>query len=83
MPFTISILFNSCAGGILCVILMLPHFTNSSNILSHLLTLKVNFISSYRFFWFGCKEEQDDDLALAIQTISVVYTSFSSSSELF
>jgi hypothetical protein len=29
---------------------MLPLFTNSSNILSHLATMKVNFTSSCRFF---------------------------------
>jgi hypothetical protein len=61
---------------------MLSLFTNSSNILSHLATLKVNFTFSCRFFGTGCREVHDDDLALADQTISVAYTSFGSSSEL-
>jgi hypothetical protein len=64
-----------------CVVLILPLFNNSSNILSYLATLKVNFISC-RFFWTGCKEEHDDGLALAGQTISMAYTSFDSSYEL-
>jgi hypothetical protein len=50
--------------------------------LSHLVTLKVNFTSSYRFFWTGYREVQDDGWALVGQTISVAYTSFGSSSEL-
>jgi hypothetical protein len=44
---------------------MFPLFNNSSNILPHLLTLKVNFTSSCLLFWTGRKEEQDDGLALA------------------
>jgi hypothetical protein len=45
--------------------------------------LEVNFISSSRFFWTGYKEEQDDGLALAGQTISAAHTSFGSAFELF
>jgi hypothetical protein len=61
---------------------MLPFFSSSSNILSHLATLKVNLISSCRFFGTGCKEEHAEDLAFVGQTNSVVYTFMDSSSKL-
>jgi dissimilatory sulfite reductase (desulfoviridin) alpha/beta subunit len=47
-----------------------------------LATLKVNLISSCRFFCTGCKEEHVEDLAFVGQTNSAVYTSADSSSEL-
>jgi hypothetical protein len=43
---------------------MLPFFSNSSNILSHLATLKVNLTSSCRFFRIDCKAEHAEGLAL-------------------
>jgi hypothetical protein len=61
---------------------MLPFFSSSSNILSYLAILKVNLISSYRFFWTGCKELHTEDLAFVGQTNSAVYTYADSSSEL-
>jgi hypothetical protein len=60
---------------------MLPFFASSSNILTHLTTLKVN-LTCYRFFLTGCKEEHVEDLAFVGQTSSAVYTSKDSSSEL-
>jgi hypothetical protein len=62
--------------------LMLSFFSNSSNILSHLATLKVNLTSSYRFFRIDCKTEHAEGLACPGQTSSAVYTSVDSSSEL-
>jgi hypothetical protein len=57
-------------------------FPNSSNILSHLATFKVNFSSSCRFFWTSCRGVMDDGLALDGQSILVAYTYFGLSSEL-
>jgi hypothetical protein len=61
---------------------MLPFFSNSSNILSHLETLKVNLTSSCRFFRIDYKVEHPEGLACPGQTSSAVYTSVDSSSEL-
>jgi hypothetical protein len=61
---------------------MLPFFSSSSNILLHLTTLKVNLISSCRFFCTGYKEERAEDLDFVGQTSSTIYTSVDSSSEL-
>lgn len=58
--------------GRVWVPLMLPFFTSSLNILSHLATLKVN-LTSCRFFWTGRKEEQSEDLGFVGQTSSVVH----------
>jgi hypothetical protein len=61
---------------------MLPLFTSSSNILSHLATLKVNLTSFCQFFSTGCKEEHGEDLAFVGQTSSVVHIYVDSSAEL-
>jgi hypothetical protein len=61
---------------------MLPFFSSSSNILSHLTTLKVNLTYSCRFFLTDCKEEQAEDFAFVGQTSSTAYTSMNLSSEL-
>jgi hypothetical protein len=61
---------------------MLSFFSSSSNILSHLATLKVNLTSSCRFFQIDCKAEHAKGLACLGQTSSAVYTSVDSSSEL-
>jgi hypothetical protein len=61
---------------------MLPFFSNSLNILSHLATLKVNLTSSCQFFRIDCKAEHVEGLACPGQTSLVVYTSLDSSSEL-
>jgi hypothetical protein len=60
---------------------MLLFFSNSSNILSHLTTLKIN-LTSCRFFQIDCKTEHAEGLACPGQTSSAVYTSVDSSSEL-
>jgi hypothetical protein len=52
---------------------MLPLFISSSNILSHLATLKVN-LNSYQYFWTDYKEEHAEDLACVGRTSSAVYT---------
>jgi hypothetical protein len=52
---------------------MLPLFTSSSNILSHLATLKVNLTSSCRFFETGYKGHAEG-LAFVDQTSSTIYT---------
>jgi hypothetical protein len=61
---------------------MLPFFSNLSNILSYLATLKVNITSSCRFFRIVYKAEHAEGLACPGQTSSAVYTSVDSSSEL-
>jgi hypothetical protein len=61
---------------------MLPFFSNSSNILSHLAILKVNLTSSCQLFRIDCKAEHFKGLACPGQTSSTVYTFVDSSFEL-